>query len=162
MANSDIYREMLDSIDQTPGLTRFDFLQELYKDTIKSERAQTGGLAILCGLGIRPLKFEKAGSIIEGHAHNFDHATFIVNGSVLVCTAPVPDQVEINGELRTVEMNWGKEIQFIAPAIVPIDKNIWHRFVALEPSYGFCVFPSRDGKTGEPVSVHQGFMGAYN
>ena len=155
------YRGVLDHIDSTAGLTRFDFLNELHKDTIKSERGQTGGAAVISGVCFRPLKWKEAGSVIEEHLHNFDHATMIVQGSVMICTAPVPDQVEIDGEMRTLEKNWGTEIQYRAPAICPINKNVWHRMIALEPSYGFCVFASRDPETGEVVSIYNGFHDAF-
>lgn len=33
---------------------------------------------------IRPMVFDQAGSTIEGHAHNFDHTTYVVRGSVRI------------------------------------------------------------------------------
>ena len=33
---------------------------------------------------IREMPFEKAGQVVEGHTHNFDHTTYVVRGSIKI------------------------------------------------------------------------------
>jgi hypothetical protein len=79
------------------------------------------------GLFWRFHTFHEAGDEHAGHRHRIDHATILARGGV---------RVEIAGEdAREV---W-------APAVIPIDKDKYHRITALEAGTAYyCVFATND------------------
>ena len=67
----------------------------------------------------RMMHFEKKGDIENGHKHNYDHATLVSSGSVLV-------------EVLDDNFNTLSSKTFIAPNMVYIKKDNFHRLTALE------------------------------
>ena len=79
------------------------------------------------------MRFEKAGDKVSGHAHNFDHVTFLWRGSVGLRAwhAESPDKVTTR--------------KFSAPARVLIHKDWMHEFTALEDGTAAdCIYAVRD------------------
>lgn len=78
--------------------------------------------------------FKNKGDIEHGHHHNFDHATLVAHGSVLVRAK-------------------GKETVFKAPMLIWIAKDVQHELVALEDNtVCACIHGLRD-KYGDIVDV---------
>lgn len=71
-------------------------------------------LSHIHGLFARVMIFENAGDVEQGHTHQFDHATLVAHGAVLVRAK-------------------GKETVFKAPHLIWIAKDINHELVAQEP-----------------------------
>lgn len=98
---------------------------------------------------IRPMTFESG--VIEGHAHNFDHTTYVVRGSVLI------EQLDVDGNvLRSVVkkasdgQNW-----------VLIKSGAIHRLTALEPNtLAHCIYSHRTPQ-GDIVQEYDGWEASY-
>lgn len=100
---------------------------------------------------LRPMRFAKAGDVVKGHAHNFDHTTFVTRGAVrierLTDLGEVQDSVDKAAEDT---FNW-----------VLIRAGVIHRITALrDDSLANCVYAHRDPQ-GEVVAVHEGWTPAY-
>ncbi len=81
----------------------------------------------------RPMRFGKKGDKVAGHTHNFDHVTFLWNGSVRLRAWHVDSPKEI------VDRNYS------APARVLIKKDWVHEFTALsDDAAADCVYAVRD------------------
>lgn len=75
---------------------------------------------------IRMMHFHNAGDIEEGHAHQFDHISFLTNGSIRVIVE-------------------GIEKSFKAPHMILIVKNKHHQMIALEDNTIMnCIHALRD------------------
>lgn len=96
---------------------------------------------------IRPNVMEKAGEVIHGHAHRFDHTSIVFTGAVRV-KAKLLDG-------RTIEQD------FTAPAHFLVLAGVEHEITALEDGTTFwCVYAHRTPQ-GEVVQRHIGWQGAY-
>lgn len=94
--------------------------------THMAEPAKGSQIGPLGNLFFRPLEFHGVGSEIEGHLHNFDHVTYVTEGAV---------SAEVDGSITI----------YSAPAIIFVDKNKVHRFVALtDHAHAVCIFAARD------------------
>lgn len=88
--------------------------------------------------------FKKGQTNGGGHRHKFDHVSLLVKGSV---------EVEIEGS---------KPKQFRAPTFIVIDKNMKHKFTALEDDVlWYCVFAMRD-VNGEITNIYSGDNSPYD
>ena len=88
-------------------------------------------LSHIHGLFARVMVFENAGDTEQGHTHQFDHATLVAHGSVLVRAK-------------------GKETVFKAPHLIWIAKDIRHELVALEPgTVCACLHTTESAKGGK-------------
>ena len=67
----------------------------------------------------RMMFFKNKGDVENGHKHTFDHATQVSHGSVLV------EVLDDNGKVTSSKV-------FTAPTMVFIDKDKYHRLIALE------------------------------
>lgn len=101
---------------------------------------------------IRPLELAQAGDMIDGHAHNFDHTTYIVKGSMLI-EHLADDKITV---LRAVTkkatdgQNW-----------VLIRAGAYHRITALEnETLGHCIYSHRNPQ-GDIVEKYEGWVEAY-
>lgn len=100
---------------------------------------------------IREMLFEKAGDIVDGHKHNFDHVTFVVRGSVRI------EKLDEAGRpVQSIEKqasnghNW-----------VTIKAGVNHKITALEDhSLGHCIYAHRNPQ-GEVVQEFDGWQEAY-
>ena len=101
----------------------------------------------------RPNFLEKAGDVIEGHAHNFDHVSMVVQGSVKI-SAKLPD-----GTGREVVKTASGAFQ---NRIVNIRAGVEHRITALEDGTEFlCIYSHRNAQ-GDPVQKGDGWEGALS
>lgn len=97
----------------------------------------------------RPNYLERKGDVIHGHAHNFDHVTMVVQGSVEI-EALLPD-----GSTRKVIKRAAGPFQ---DRVVNIRAGVKHEITALEDGSEFlCIYSHRDPQ-GESV---QKFCGWY-
>jgi len=92
----------------------------------------------------------RAGEVVGGHAHNFDHTTYVTHGSLLierlVDGAPVQSVTKSAGQ----EKNW-----------VLIRAGAEHRLTALEDGTIYhCIYSHRNAQ-GEVVMAHEGWAPAY-
>ena len=91
---------------------------------------------------------QNKGEVVESHAHNFDHATWITRGSYRI-EAVLPDGTRRNGVFKAFNM-------------VEIKAGVEHKLTALEDgSEYFCIYPSRNPETGEVVQEFNGWDEAY-
>lgn len=94
----------------------------------------------------RLMFFANKGDIEHGHKHNFDHATVLAHGSVLIRAK-------------------GKETVFKAPALIWISKDVEHELVALEAgTVCACVHALRDkyGEIIDPSMIPEGALPFYS
>ena len=96
---------------------------------------------------VREMRFEKAGDQVVGHAHNFDHTTYVARGALRVERLRKVGEKEADGELvpifeveRAVEKRAADGLNWIL-----IRAGVQHRITALEPhSIGHCVYAHRN------------------
>jgi len=100
---------------------------------------------------IREMKFEKAGDIVEGHTHNFDHTTYVAHGSVKIESLNEDGSVKQTVIKRAVDgHNW-----------VLIKADVCHRLTALEDnSMGHCIYSHRNPQA-EIIEAYDGWMEGY-
>lgn len=103
---------------------------------------------------IREMHFGAPGTpeaVVVGHAHNFDHTTYVARGRILIEElgadgAVVRSAVKAAGEGR----NW-----------VLIKAGVVHRLTSLEDgSIGHCIYSHRNPQ-GEVVVEYDGWKPAY-
>jgi quercetin dioxygenase-like cupin family protein len=101
---------------------------------------------------IREMRFEKAGDVVDGHEHNFDHTTYIAHGSLRV------EKLDADGGvIQSIEKsakdghNW-----------VLIKAGVIHRITALEDSsIGHCIYSHRSPQSTDVSLVYEGWERAY-
>lgn len=94
---------------------------------------------------IRPMAFKKAGDVVEGHTHNFDHTTYVVRGAV---------RVEGNG--RSVEKKASDGHNWLL-----IRAGVSHQITALgDDTLCHCIYSHRNPQ-GEIVQEYDGWMRGY-
>lgn len=97
----------------------------------------------------RQMVLDKTGAKFEGHLHNFDHITYLIRGKVL-------------RRVREVEGGPFQEEVFQAPCSMLIRAKCWHEFIALSDDViAECVYPLRNGDTGEFISTWDGDKRPY-
>lgn len=92
-------------------------------------------IAIACVSNVftRRMYFRNAGDIEVGHAHQFDHVTYVASGAI-----------ELNIE--------GAKTVYKAPAMIFIDKDKVHELTALEDgTSALCIHALRDKETNEII-----------
>jgi quercetin dioxygenase-like cupin family protein len=95
---------------------------------------------------IREMRIEKAGDVIEGHAHNFDHTTYIAKGAVRI------DRLDGEIVTQSVEKRASDGRNFVL-----IKAGVKHRITALEDkSIGHCIYAHRDPQ-GNVVQEYDGW-----
>lgn len=100
---------------------------------------------------IREMRFEKAGDIVQGHKHNFDHTTYVVRGALLIESLNDDGTVKQSITKRASDgYNW-----------VLIKADVCHRITALEDhSLGHCVYAHRSPQ-GDVVQEWDGWTPGY-
>lgn len=111
----------------------------------------TIGEFISGNLYIRPMPFNKAGDVVDGHEHNFDHTTYVVRGALLIESLNPDGTVKKSATKRASDgFNW-----------VLIKAGVRHRITALEDnSIGHCIYAHRNPQ-GEVVQEYDGWGFAY-
>lgn len=101
---------------------------------------------------IREMRFKKAGEVRDGHAHNFDHTTYVASGGLRIEKLSEDGSVERAVDKRASEgRNW-----------VLIKAGVRHRITALEDgTIGHCIYAHRT-EAGETVEEFNGWMDAYS
>lgn len=95
---------------------------------------------------IRPMRFDKAGELHQGHTHNFDHTTIFFRGRFRV-EAETPD-----GRLIV------KEVE--APHHLLIKAEVKHKIVALtDHAEAWCVYSHRDPNPDGSADIVQHYTG---
>jgi hypothetical protein len=97
------------------------------------------------------MRFERAGDRRDGHAHNFDHATYFPVGAALVESLNDDDSVRASTEVHAARgLNWAL-----------IKAGVRHRITALEAgTIGHCIYAHRTPQ-GDVVQEHTGWAPAY-
>ena len=100
---------------------------------------------------IREMGFTKAGDVIDGHAHNFDHTTYVARGSLRIESLNKDGSVKQTAiKSATAGHNW-----------VLIKAGVLHRLIALEDnSMGHCIYAHRDPQ-GDITQAYDGWMPSY-
>ena len=100
---------------------------------------------------IREMRFPRAGDVVHGHAHDFDHTTYVTRGSIQIERLGPDGKVERSVVKRASDgHNW-----------ILIKSGVWHRLTALEDdSMGHCIYAHRDPQ-GEIVQAYDGWTPGY-
>lgn len=103
---------------------------------------------------IRPMILAKAGDVVQGHAHNFDHTTIVFSGSVRI-EAKTPDGREIDRVFKSPRPDWAGGSHALIKA------EVAHKITALEDNtIAWCVYAHRDPQ-GEVWQEYNGWQDAY-
>lgn len=99
---------------------------------------------------VREMAFEKAGNVVHGHTHNFDHTTYVARGALRF------EQLDGEGSVvRSVDKRSTKGRNWVL-----IKAGACHRITALEDhSMGHCIYSHRDPQ-GEVVQEWAGWTPA--
>lgn len=100
---------------------------------------------------IREMAFEKAGDVVEGHTHNFDHTTYVIRGSLKIESLNEDGSVKASVVKKaSMGHNW-----------VLIKADTKHKLTALEDnSMGHCIYSHRNGQ-GEIQEAYDGWTPGY-
>ena len=100
---------------------------------------------------VREMRFEKAGHVVPGHTHNFDHTTYVVHGALRIEALAEDGTV-----LRSVEKHASDGYNWVL-----IKADVKHRITALEDnSMGHCIYAHRNPQ-GEVVQKYDGWTPGY-
>lgn len=106
-----------------------------------------------CGnIYIREGRMEKAGDLVAGHGHNFDHTTYCARGAIRVESLNDDGSVKDSTELRADEAikSWAL-----------IKRGVLHRLTALQDgSLYHCIYAHRTPQ-GDIVQEYTGWAPAY-
>ena len=103
-------------------------------------------------IAIRQMVFTEKGKVVDGHAHNFDHTTYIAKGIIQV------ELLDDGGSVvRTVVKDASKGFNWIL-----IQAHKIHRLTCLSDggALGHCIFPHRS-YDGQIVEEYDGWEEAY-
>lgn len=100
---------------------------------------------------IREMRFDKAGDQVHGHAHNFDHTTYVAAGALRIEELATDGAVFRSVEKRATDgRNW-----------VLIKAGTMHRITSLmDGSLGHCIYSHRS-PMGDVVEHYDGWPPAY-
>ena len=99
---------------------------------------------------VREMRFDRSGDVVQGHAHNFDHTTYVARGALLIEALGPDGKVAKSAVKRAGDgRNW-----------VLIKAEVTHRITALENgSIGHCIYSHRNPQ-GEIVQDYDGWQPA--
>lgn len=100
---------------------------------------------------IREMRFERTGDVVKGHAHNFDHTTYVAAGALRIEELDASGAVVRGVEKRAADgHNW-----------VLVKAGVVHRITALaDGSVGHCIYAHRSPQ-GDVVEHYDGWPPAY-
>jgi hypothetical protein len=103
---------------------------------------------------VRPMTFAKRGDVVQGHAHNFDHTTFALFGSVRV-VALLPNGERQEVDLRQSEFPGDRRVYALIKA------GVQHEITCTSEGGAecWCVYSHRDPQ-GEVVQEWTGWLPA--
>jgi cupin superfamily acireductone dioxygenase involved in methionine salvage len=97
---------------------------------------------------VRPIVLPKSGDVVQGHKHNFDHATYCVRGAMRI------ERQNPDGSVDLVEIRAGDH-----PIL--IKEFVDHKITALvDDTLGHCIYAHRTPQ-GEVVQHWTGWTPAY-
>lgn len=103
----------------------------------------------------RAMRFDGVGSKVDGHAHNYDHVTYLSRGRLNVLAWPVDPAT-------------GKRVgdpierQYAAPAAILIKKGMAHELTSLDAdTRADCIYAIRDAGTGDVSDEWDGSLEPY-
>ena len=100
---------------------------------------------------VREMRFEKAGDVVAGHAHNFPHTTYIPHGAALFEALDAAGQV-----LRSVVKRASDGFNFVL-----IEAGVCHRITALDDNtICHCIYAHRDPQ-GDVQQEYDGWSPGY-
>lgn len=101
---------------------------------------------------IREMLFTHKGTDVDGHAHNFDHVTYVSRGALLI------EMLDDAGNvIKSAVKRAGEGLNFLL-----IKAGVKHRITALEDgSIGHCTYSHRNPQ-GEVVVEFDGWTPAYH
>lgn len=107
---------------------------------------------VLGNIFVRPMTFGgKAGTVVEGHEHNFDHTTYVVRGAVRIERLAVDGAVE-----RVVDKRATDGHNYLL-----IKAGVRHRLTALtDDALAHCIYAHRTPQ-GDVVHEYDGWSPAY-
>jgi quercetin dioxygenase-like cupin family protein len=90
--------------------------------------------AAVSNVFIRQMKFAKAGSVVQGHTHNYDHLTLLAKGRL---------KITVNEKIS----------EYAAPHMIFIHKDFEHRLEALEDdTLAYCIHAVREAETDDVLN----------
>jgi hypothetical protein len=110
---------------------------------------------------IREMRFEKAGEMIQGHTHNFDHTTYVARGALRIealrvgkaAIGDTPPEYEV---VKTAVKRAGEGHNWVL-----IKADVCHRITALEDhSMGHCIYAHHTPQ-GTVQQQYDGWDAAY-
>lgn len=97
---------------------------------------------------VRQMRFAKSGDVVDGHAHNFDHTTYVSTGVLLF--EALDDRCRVT-----------KRVEKSAGGHVLITAGVRHRITAkADNSRGECIYAHRTPQ-GDVVQEYDGWQPAY-
>ena len=105
---------------------------------------------------VRTMHFSKAGEVVQGHEHYFDHVTLVFSGGVRI-------RYRIGGTVEGEREFWAPHMiaEDGQESLVLIKDNVCHEFTALaDNTHCWCVYSHRD-PDGTVVENFNGWMKAY-
>ena len=106
---------------------------------------------VLGNIRVREMHFEKVGGLHPGHAHNFDHVTYVIRGCIEIQKLDDADAV-----LAKVVKRASDGHNFLL-----IKAGVKHKIVAIEDdTMAHCIYSHRS-PDGEFSEVYDGWEPAY-
>lgn len=106
---------------------------------------------VLGNVFVRPMAFARAGDVVEGHAHNFAHVTYVARGALRFERLRDDGSVE-----RMVDRRASDGHNYVL-----IHAGVTHRIIALDDdSLGHCIYAHRNPQ-GEVVQEFDGWTPGY-
>lgn len=110
---------------------------------------------VLGNVFVRPNLGYMTGEVCDGHAHNFDHVTFVTRGSFRI------DRSSPDGRVDSLIVGGPGSTAYNGRWFVLIKADCHHKLTALEDhSDFFCVYAHRDPQ-GRVIEYYDGWMDAY-
>lgn len=126
-----------------------------------------GKLEARGNISVRPTNGMNKGDVIVGHAHNFDHLTYIPSGAALIEKLEVVKEAVHDGHGNVVTQPEYKVVKAVEKRasdgynFLLIEAGVIHRITALEDNtHVHCIYANRNPQ-GEVVQEYDGWGPAY-
>lgn len=104
----------------------------------------------------RAMMFPQVGDSIQGHAHHYDHVTYLRRGALNVVAWKVDPKTGEPTDEKVIDRSYA------APCAILIKREWAHQLTALMPeTEADCVFALRDSATGEVADDWDGSLDPY-
>lgn len=116
---------------------------------------------------VREMRFTRAGDVVQGHVHNFDHTTYVAKGALRVELLRIVKEAVLNAHNVEVEPAQYEVMRAVEKSAsdgrnwVLIKAGAVHRITALtDGALGHCIYSHRTAQ-GEIVEEFDGWGPAY-